>query len=228
MTMQLDGYVLFDTKTSKVVEVFPLALVDENGRPQLAVRDPESGIVYHSLKPGESIGEGLVFLESWREENSPPSRWHQRIGSSAKVVDEKYIQSHAYEEKPTLYPNKEEVNNERDRRIETSFPYMGKQIQFRPGDRENINGASSLAIIAIMNGAKPGDTKWHGGEEDFAWITADNSLLVLDAFQTIGMGKAAAEWKSKNIFAARELKNQDPIPRDFEEDKYWPVNKREE
>lgn len=124
-------------------------------------------------------------------------------------------------EKPS--PTTEDVNRERDRRIETSFPYMEKQIQFRPGDRENINGASSLAIIAIMNGAKPGDYKWHGGKEDFAWITADNSLLPLDAFETIEMGKAAAEWKSKNIFAARELKNQEPIPRDFENDKYWPA-----
>lgn len=126
-------------------------------------------------------------------------------------------------EKPS--PTKEEVNVERDRRIETSFPFMGKQIQFRPGDRENINGASSLAIIAIMNGAQRGDTKWHGGKEDFVWITADNSLLTLDAFQTIEMGKAAAEWKSKNIFAARELKNQSPIPEDFADDKYWPSEK---
>lgn len=124
-------------------------------------------------------------------------------------------------EKPD--PTTEDVNRERDRRIETSFPYMEKQIQFRSGDRENINGASSLAIIAIMNGAKPGDYKWHGGKEDFAWITADNSLLTLDAFETIGMGKAAAEWKSKNIFAARELKNQSPIPEDFADDKYWPA-----
>lgn len=124
-------------------------------------------------------------------------------------------------EKPPV--STDEVNAERDRRIETSFPYMGKQIQFRPGDRENINGASSLAIIAIMGGAKPGDTKWHGGAEDFAWITADNSLLTLDAFQMIEMGKAASEWKSKNIFAARELKNQSPIPEDFTDDKYWPA-----
>lgn len=120
-------------------------------------------------------------------------------------------------------PDKENVNLERDLRIERGFPYMEKQIQFRPEDRENVNGASSLAIIAIMNGAIAGDYLWHGGKEPFSWITLDNSLLKLDAFETIGMGKAAAEWKSRHIFAARELKNQVPIPLDFTDNKYWPT-----
>lgn len=114
------------------------------------------------------------------------------------------------------------VNEERDRRIEKGFPFMEKTIQFRATDRENINGAGTLAALAIMGGAKPGDYRWHGGEEDFVWIAGDNSLLRLDAFQTVELGKAAASWKSKHIFAARYLKDQERIPEDYKDDKYWP------
>lgn len=222
--MHKNGYVVFNEKTQKVEEFFSETAVDENGRPMLAVLIPNSNptLVVHAPAFGK-LNEEFSFLEKWSDDPGAPSKWHQKSGTELKRDGIRLIEIVTYESEPSLTPSTQDVNAERDRRIETSFPFMEKRIQFRPGDRENINGASSLAIIAIMGGAKPGDTKWHGGEEDFAWITADNSLLILDAFQTIGMGKAAAEWKSKNIFAARELKNQPTIPYDFENDKYWPA-----
>jgi hypothetical protein len=115
-----------------------------------------------------------------------------------------------------------QVDEERDQRIAAGFQFSEKTIQFRVSDRENINGAGTLAALAMMAGAQPGNYKWHGGEEDFAWITADNSLLRLDAFETVNLGKAAAAWKSAHIFAARKLKDQETIPEDYKDDKYWP------
>lgn len=218
--MQHDGYILYNKQEQRIEEVLPRSLVDENGRAQIALVIPTTKDAVHCPKPGEEF-DGFVFLESWREENPPPSKWHQRIGSASRIDGVKFIQGHLYEEVASIYPTSEDVNAERDRRIEQSFPYLEKQIQFRPSDRENINGAGSLAIIAIVNGAQPGDYQWTGNGVDFEWITADNSLLKLDAFQTLEMGKAAAAWKSKNIFLARALKNMSPIPRDYTEDKYW-------
>lgn len=115
-----------------------------------------------------------------------------------------------------------DVNNERDRRTSEDFDFNGKRFQFRESDRENINGAGTLAALAIMGGAQPGDYKWHGGKEDFVWITSDNSLMPLDAFDTVNLGKAAAAWKSAHIFAARALKDQDPIPANYQDDAFWP------
>lgn len=218
--MQHDGYILYDKKEQKIAEVLQRSMIDENGCAQIALVIPSTKDVVHCPKPGQEF-DGFLFLESWREENPPPSIWHRRIGSASRIEGDKFIQGHLYEDDPSLYPTADDVNAERGRRTEKSFPYLEKEIQFRPPDRENINGASSLAIIAIVNGAQPGDYQWTGAGVDFEWITADNSLLKLDAFQTLEMGKVAAAWKSKHIFQARELKNQSPIPRDYTDDKYW-------
>jgi hypothetical protein len=124
-------------------------------------------------------------------------------------------------EKPA--PTSQDVNNERDKRVSGDFLFNGKLFQFRVSDRENINGAGTLAALAIIGGAKPGDYLWHGGKEDFVWITSDNSLMKLDAFDAVNLGKAAAAWKSAHIFAARALKDQEKIPEDYAtNDKYWP------
>ena len=123
-------------------------------------------------------------------------------------------------EKPA--PTKQQVKEERDRRVDSGFVFSDKRYQSRQEDRENIAGAGTLAAIAIMNGAKPGDLRWHGGEEDFAWIAEDNSINPMDAFTVIQLGKTAAAWKSAHIFAARALKDLPEIPADFDNDKFWP------
>lgn len=74
-----------------------------------------------------------------------------------------------------------------------------------------------------MNGVKPGDYRWHGGEEDFVWIAEDNSLVPMDAQTVIAFGQAMAAWKSSHIFSARALKDTTPIPLNYQDDQYWPV-----
>ena len=120
-------------------------------------------------------------------------------------------------------PTAGDVDRERDRRTAGGFSFGGSFYQSRPEDRENISGAATAALAAMVNGAQAGDYRWHGGNEDFIWIAADNSTHPLDAQSTFALGQAAMKHKQDHIFAARALKNADPIPADFADDAYWPV-----
>ena len=120
-------------------------------------------------------------------------------------------------------PSSDEVDAERDRRIAAGFSFGGKDYQSREQDRENISGASVAALAAMMNGAQPADLRWHGGASDFAWIAADNSLTTMDAQTMFAFGQAAMAHKQAHIFAARALKDADPVPLDFTDDANWPA-----
>jgi hypothetical protein len=114
------------------------------------------------------------------------------------------------------------IDAERDRRIDAGVTVNGTRFQTRPADRENVAGATQLATLAVMAGAQAGDLRWHGGESDFAWIAEDNSIVTMDAQTVIAFGQAVAAHKSSHIFAARSLKDSDPIPSDYTSDTYWP------
>lgn len=114
------------------------------------------------------------------------------------------------------------VDAERDRRIAAGFSFGGKLYQSRPEDRENIAGASTAALAALVNGAQPGDYRWHGGDSDFVWIAADNSLTTMDVQTMFAFGQAAMAHKQAHIFAARALKDADPIPADYADGGWWP------
>jgi len=114
------------------------------------------------------------------------------------------------------------VDAERDRRIAAGFSFGGKLYQSRPDDRENIAGASTAALAAMVSGAEPGDYRWHGGDSDFCWIAADNSLTTMDAQTMFAFGQAAMAHKQAHIFAGRALKDADPMPVDYADAGYWP------
>lgn len=118
-------------------------------------------------------------------------------------------------------PTSETIDNERDRRIAAGFEFNGVRYQTRSEDRENIAGASTAALAAMMNGAQPGDFRWHGGDSDFCWIAEDNSLVTMDAQTVFAFGQAAMAHKQAMIFAARALKDMETIPPDFADDIYW-------
>lgn len=116
-----------------------------------------------------------------------------------------------------------DVDAERDRRIECNFVFGGVAYQSRKDDRENIAGAATAALGALMAGAQPGDLRWHGGESDFAWIAADNTETPMDAQTMFAFGQAAMAHKQAHIFAARALKDMETIPADFATNEaYWP------
>lgn len=114
------------------------------------------------------------------------------------------------------------IGAERDKRIASGVDFNGVSFQTRDGDRENIAGAATLAIAAIMTGAQPGDYRWHGGPDDFAWIASNNSLVPMDAHDVIAFGTVVANRKERLYRAARLLKDGGTLPLDFTNDRHWP------
>ncbi|MFN7224426.1 MAG: DUF4376 domain-containing protein, partial [Paracoccaceae bacterium] len=115
------------------------------------------------------------------------------------------------------------VNAERDRRMSATFLFSGKRYDCDRDSTARITGAATLAGFALGAGAQPGDLRWHGGDADFVWIAADNSFTPMDAPTCFAFGQAAAANQSAHIFAARALKDMDPIPADFADDTRWPL-----
>jgi len=119
-------------------------------------------------------------------------------------------------------PTSSDVNAERDRRIAAGFEFGGHTYDFDIKAKTNISGAAQMAFMALIAGAQPGNLRWHGGNEDFSWITQGNQLVAMDAHTVVAFGKTAAGHESAYIHAARTLKNMTPIPENFAEDAYWP------
>lgn len=99
------------------------------------------------------------------------------------------------------------VNAERDRRINQGFLFNGVRFQSRADDRENIKGA---VMIAMYDPTYSSD-----------WIAEDNSTVHMDASTLFAFGRTAAEHKQHLIFKARQIKDMNPIPEDFADDKWW-------
>lgn len=168
-----------------------------------------------------------ILHESWADEeraafgvymvDTTPPEGQQWTGA---FEDDDGVPVPVFEDAPP--PSAADVDAERDRRISAGFVFAGKLYQSRPEDRENIAGASTAALAAMVNGAQPGDLRWHGGDSDFCWIAADNSLTTMDAQTMFAFGQAAMAHKQAHIFAARAVKDTDPIPADYTDDGWWP------
>lgn len=123
---------------------------------------------------------------------------------------------------PVKLVTSEQVNRERDRRISGTFTFEGNTFDCDQKSLARITGAATLAGFAIAAGVPAGYLFWHGGTSPFVWITADNSIVSMDAQTVFALGQAAAANETAHIFAARALKDMTPIPVDFASDSYWP------
>lgn len=146
-----------------------------------------------------------------------PSDRVTHIASEAELID---VLKKVYPSGAPL--DGDAVDAERDRRIHSGFTFNGVRFQSRLEDQKRIAGAGTLAAVAIMNGAQPEDFRWHGGDTDFVWIAEDNSLVPMDAQTVIAFGQAAARHETLHVFAARALKDADPIPSNYIDDIHWP------
>lgn len=123
------------------------------------------------------------------------------------------------------------ITEERDRRIELGFYFNGHVFDSRPEDQKRISGAALLAFMAVAAGnGTAGDYYWHmpgvtidSTITEFSWITHENVIIPMDAPTVIEFGKIAAEWERNHVFAARTLKDMDPVPEDYKDDIYWPA-----
>lgn len=115
-----------------------------------------------------------------------------------------------------------QVTRERDRRIAAGVVFDSVIYQSRATDRENIAGAAQLALMATLRGeGQAGNFFWHGGDQPFAWIAADNSLVQMDAPMVIDFAKTAAAMKQAYTMVARAIKDMDPPPADIKDDALW-------
>lgn len=55
----------------------------------------------------------------------------------------------------------------------------------------------------------------------FTRILLDNSILVMNATETLSLGCAVIDRKSKLAIAARKLKDRNTIPQSYQSDAYW-------
>ena len=109
------------------------------------------------------------------------------------------------------------VNAERDRRICAGFTFRAALIQSDPASLSNIDGAVTMAVAAMAGGGgASGDYRWHGGSQDFAWITEDNQTLLLDAPGVVQMGQTALQHKNRLYRIARRLKDRLSVGADID------------
>ena len=54
------------------------------------------------------------------------------------------------------------------------------------------------------------------------WLAADNTPVLMNAYDVRGLAQNMIRWKQAHIFNGRALKDIDPIPMDYKEDEYWP------
>lgn len=123
---------------------------------------------------------------------------------------------------PAKVVTAEMVKAERDRRLEADFEFQGKMYQRDSKSLDRITGAATLAGFAIAAGAQVGDLRWANATRDFGWIASDDTVTTMDAQTAFAFGQAAAERETSIVFAAKTLREMDPIPTDYTDDGYWP------
>lgn len=184
------------------------------GNPTLTRLDNKERCTFGSIR--DSSPERLAEFGVYDVDTTPPEG--QRWTGEFEVVDGLPIA--VFKSIPP--PSARDIDSERDSRIHEGFTFSGHKYQTRPVDLENIAGAATAALGAIVAGAQPEDYRWHGGDSDFVWISEDNELIAMDAQTMFTFAKAAMAHKQAHIFAARSLKDSDPIPEDYTDDSYWP------
>ncbi len=120
-----------------------------------------------------------------------------------------------------------QVDEERDVRLYggVTFVIDGVEHTFDSDlvSQQRVDSMAALARFAVSAGAQAGDYRWHGATTDFQWISADNSLVTMDAIEMVALGDRFVEWISGVVFSGRTIKNMDPIPTDYATDSRWPT-----
>ncbi len=111
----------------------------------------------------------------------------------------------------------EQVNEERDRRIELPKAVSlstGKSfgVDIANGGRQNIGDMSTAALVKQSS----------GDNTDFAFTDADNVDQTLTNAEMIEVGMHCVAQISAIHHAARTLKELSPIPSLFTDDTHWP------
>jgi hypothetical protein len=120
---------------------------------------------------------------------------------------------------PAYTPTPEDINAERDSRIAGGFEFRGERYQGDAESRRRIADAATEALEAIIMGVEGGNLRWSDPANDFAWRTADNFYIPMDAPSMIDLHKAARAQEARIIARAQALKANPP--QDYTDDKHW-------
>jgi hypothetical protein len=101
----------------------------------------------------------------------------------------------------------EEINRTRDQLIEGGFSFAGDIFQSRQSDRENIAAMGQLAKLAVAAGSPAGNLRWAYPDQDFAFITATNAIMPMDAQTMSALFDRGVSFKAGLTFYARALKD---------------------
>lgn len=171
--------------------------------------DPSTGLLLGQTDaPEDQLDPGQFLLPAFSTIVAPPKA---EDGYDIVYLEGawKYQNSNAPTPPETVpTPTTGDVDAERDKRVSGGISFQGAVFQTRPDDRENIAGASTAALGAIVAGAKLNDYRWANPKTDFAWIDESNKDHLMDAHTMFEFGQAAMAWKQANIFAARAIKDQ--------------------
>jgi len=166
-----------------------------------------------AVAPIDGVGIGQIDDKStWRIDFKEEATEEQRAAAQA-IIDSYDINA----------ITSEDVNMERDHRINNGFVYDGNEFQTDASSRENIIGAQGLslgAIIADPQGAA--GLRWADPDVDFSWTDAVNNEILMTASECQAFCQAAMQYKTEIIKSARVIKDTSPTPGDYADDKYWP------
>lgn len=122
------------------------------------------------------------------------------------------------------------VNAERDRRLASTFVFMGTTFQTDPISLSRIARASAGADRFIngkgVGGAASEATRraarrWGAASRDFEWIASDNTVVPMTAEECVAFGAAAEAHEQSIILRARALKDGGPDSADLSDDGVW-------
>lgn len=118
---------------------------------------------------------------------------------------------------PGVTPTKDDVNNERDRRVllrkTVTIAGIGLvTVDINNGGRQNIGDLGTAAIAKTL----ASDTS------PINFRDADNNDHVMTNAQVIEMGLLVTEQISAIFDAAKALKGLTPIPQDYADNARWP------
>ena len=171
------------------------AVFDQSGIPQ-AFYDEDFHGEHRAL--GSLIPDDAVAItdEQWAEFLTFPGqrRWN---GAALEIFTP-----------PAPAFTSSDIDAERDRRLAAGFIFGGKVFQAREQDLRNINGAATGAALAMMQGAQAGNMRWQGGDSDFGWIAADNTIMPMDVLTMIAFGRAAMTHVERLTMVGRSLKDR--------------------
>jgi hypothetical protein len=161
--------------------------------------------------------KAVIVLDQGSTWNPPDG---QKIGPpGGKVGDTWDGSKYTSPPEPAYTPTSEDINAERDSRIAAGFEFRGERYQSDSESRRRIADAATEALEAIIMGVEGGNLRWSDPANDFAWRTADNFYIPMDAPTMIDLHKAARAQEAWIIARAQALKAN--LPTDYTEDKHW-------